>query len=390
MFFLLTNFIWPIKKPISISKHFNFVFDNPKTKDEIEMVKKLIKKSWDLSDTLDDFAHQRFPIEKEVPNDDVITFEIIIKKFIHYHFGKKEADKQLKKIKGDVSKIVEFYTKNWVIARYGNKELLEEDKRLRNEYKKMKKRNEKGLFLLDDDHIFIKKEKQLVDYSYLLSLLSGKGDYFGWNFLITKTFEDIKVCSSDIHIMRYIMEQWIGIESKKSDESAYRFNFGVFIESISEKVKLLDQRIKKKDVSEELILYIGDVLESSNPFNNEFSSLVRLTSIIEMLISHQPDYNRFNVEDSITKQFILKTAILIYHNDPTQEPEKVKEKLKEIYTQRSNIVHGNFNEVNKFIGKIKKEKRHFQDLISNNYDFVRIVVEEYLKDPKFVNFIKKN
>ena len=60
------------------------------------------------------------------------------------------------------------------------------------------------------------------------------------------------------------------------------------------------------------------------------------------------------------------------------------------YTQRSNIVHGNFNKVNKFISKIKKEERSFQDLISNSYYFARIVIEEYLKDPKFVNFIKKN
>lgn len=390
MSFLLTNFIWPIKKPIPVSEYFNFVFDNPKTKEEIKLVRNVIQKSWDLSEILDDFHHQRFPTKKEVPNDDVVTFETIIKDFLDYHFEKEEALKKLRIIEGNSSAIIDFYTKNWVIIRYKNKEVADENKRLQKKYKEMKKTKEKFLFLLDDDHIFFKREKQLLDFSHLISLFSGKNHYFGWNFIISKSFDEINRNSPDIHIMHHIMEQWIGIKARENDESAYRFNFKIFIESIKNKIKLLDQQLKTKKINEDLILYIGDILKSADPFSNEFSSLVRLVSIIEMLVSHQPDYNRFNIEDSITKQFILKTAIIVYRNDTSQNLDKLREKLKIIYTQRSNIVHGNFNEVDKFIKNRKKEKGYFQDLITNSYYFVRVVIEEYLKDPNFIEFIKKN
>ena len=45
MFFNLTSFIYPIKKPIALSKYFNFFFDNPRTKKEISKVSALIQLS---------------------------------------------------------------------------------------------------------------------------------------------------------------------------------------------------------------------------------------------------------------------------------------------------------------------------------------------------------
>jgi len=391
MFFLLTNFIYPIKKPISLSNHFDFVFDNPRTKEEVKTVKELIQKSWDLSETVEGFQYQRFPMKKDVPNQDVITFEILIEEFLQKYFGKKEAKKKIKNIEGNKDAIIDFYSQHWVIVRYETTEMDKEEQRLRSEVKKIREKGDRGFFLLDNEHIFEKREKNLIDYSHLISLLSAKEEFFGWNFLITKSRYEIVEFSPNIHIMRYILEQALSVKStNKNDPSAYRFDFETFINIVTPKIKLLDEKLKKKEITEEEILYIGDVLESAQPINNEFSSLVRIVSIIEMILTHQPNFSRFNVEDSITKQFVLKTAIIIHQENPEMNLDELKNKLKEIYTQRSNIVHGNFSAVDNYLKKLKKKDEYFDSLISNAYYFVRIVLDTFIRQPKFVQFLKES
>ena len=39
---------------------------------------------------------------------------------------------------------------------------------------------------------------------------------------------------------------------------------------------------------------------------NQEMAFVELISVIEMLITHNPDSGRFNIEDSITRQFVGK------------------------------------------------------------------------------------
>jgi hypothetical protein len=121
--------------------------------------------------------------------------------------------------------------------------------------------------------------------------------------------------------------------------------------------------------------------------------LMLLTSIIELLLTHNPDFSRFNVEDSISKQFQLKASILIYLNNRTRDINAVKNRLRTIYQQRSNIAHGNFQAVEKYIQSLSKkegEEEHFDDLIVDIYGYVRAILEEYLKDQALVEFLKDN
>ena len=118
-----------------------------------------------------------------------------------------------------------------------------------------------------------------------------------------------------------------------------------------------------------------------------------MTSILELLLTHNPDFNRFNVEDSISKQFQLKVSILVYLNDKTVDINAIKSRLKTIYQQRSNIAHGNFSAVNKYINGLSKKEgkeEYFDDLVVDLYKYVRSVLEEYLKDFRFVEFLKEN
>ena len=58
-----------------------------------------------------------------------------------------------------------------------------------------------------------------------------------------------------------------------------------------------------------------------------------LISIIELLLTHSPNNNRFNVEDSINKQFQLKAGIVINKYDKTQLAE-IRNRLKYFYSLR--------------------------------------------------------
>lgn len=389
MFFLLTNFIYPLKNPISLSKYFGFEFDNPRSNEEIKTVHNLIVKSWKLSETVDSFRFQRFPLKKEVPDQDVVTFEMLIEEFLRKYYGKKIADRQLKEIEGNKNKVIDFYTRNWVIVRYQNKEMLEEEKRMEDFMKKERQAGKPGIFLLEDDHMFEKKEKQLINYSHLVSFLAGGKDYFGWNFLLTKSRYDALLFNPDVHIMDTILKQSIGLNAKRDSNSA-EYYFDIFWDSVKKTVNTLDLKMKDKLIDENILLYIGDILESTRPSENSFSALVRIVSIIELLLTHQPDFSRFNVEDSITKQFVLKTAILIQKENSESDLEKIKSKLKLIYTQRSNIVHGNFDSVNKFVEELRKKAKYFDSLVTNSYRFARTVLRSYIQDPKFVQFLKEN
>jgi hypothetical protein len=145
---------------------------------------------------------------------------------------------------------------------------------------------------------------------------------------------------------------------------------------------------------EDELLYIGGLLKIiGHETRDSRIRLLLLTSILELILTHNPDSSRFNVEDSINKQFQLKASILVYLNDKTKEINSIKKRLKIIYQQRSNIVHGNFKELDKYISNLPKKEGQeecFDSLIGDAYSFVRAVLEELLKDQSFVDFLKAN
>ena len=75
-------------------------------------------------------------------------------------------------------------------------------------------------------------------------------------------------------------------------------------------------------------MYIGSLLANvRSKINDDKQKLVSLVGVIELLLTHNPNFNRFNVEDSISKQFKLKTSILLYKNDDSIDLNKTKKQL---------------------------------------------------------------
>jgi hypothetical protein len=186
-----------------------------------------------------------------------------------------------------------------------------------------------------------------------------------------------------------------GIASQSYPESQDELRW-IFFPDVKEKIVSVAELLERAFESglKEKLLYVGSILKIiTHEVGDIRTKIVMITSILELLLTHNPDFNRFNVEDSISKQFQLKASILVYLNDKTVDIDLVKKRLKTIYHQRSNIAHGNFSAVNKYINSLSKKEgkeEYFDDLVVDLYKYVRAVLEEYLKDSKFVEFLKEN
>jgi hypothetical protein len=115
--------------------------------------------------------------------------------------------------------------------------------------------------------------------------------------------------------------------------------------SPNERAMLADQLLTSLDAFDkglaDRLLYIGSLLRlAAEEARNARIRLLILCSILELLVAHNPDYNRFNVEESIGKQFRLKVALLTYLNNRSLSLEKLGRQLRVIYEQRSMLLMG--------------------------------------------------
>ena len=379
--FLLTKYFYPISHPITLSNYFNFKFDNPRTEQEIEYVKKF------LTDQYESGIVSMLPPYSE---DDIVTLESIIESF---RVAYSEEDEYVKKfLKGyKRENLFEYFARMWCVIRFDDEGETERLERIHKEYQ------EKGVnnfFVLEDNHPIIRNSEALINYSYLLAIISHteNDDYFGRNFLFEpkQLYKRVLLENLTAHFVMIASANYIyQTDPNHQDDLNWIVSWLVGSKQLLKKAQSLDTLLKNGN--EKKLLYIGNLLEIASETQDEKIKLLMLTSIIELLLTRNPDFNRFNVEDSINKQFQLKASILIYLNNKEKDIDELKKRLKIIYQQRSNIAHGNFKELEKYKNNLSKKEgkeEYFEDLVSDLYSYVRAIIEEYVKDPKFVEFIK--
>jgi hypothetical protein len=109
--------------------------------------------------------------------------------------------------------------------------------------------------------------------------------------------------------------------------------------------------------------------------------LLLFSSLIEMLLTHNPNFQRFNVEDSISRQFRLKLALLSHDPQSGVPIETLARRFRDIYSQRSNLAHGNFKDV---------AGDHDLDSMVNSLQIaLSVTLRRYLVDPTFIAFLKE-
>ena len=131
-----------------------------------------------------------------------------------------------------------------------------------------------------------------------------------------------------------------------------------------------------------------------------------LVSILELLVTHKPDSNRYNIEDSIRKQFCNKLLLVLYLNDKNIDYKQIEKYLLMIYDLRSSIAHGNFEQLEEIIKKIDKwfldnsneyveyyedfDRERTIDYIEESLKkYVIITVNTFLEDNKLTEILKK-
>lgn len=398
MNFILTKYIYPIMKKVCISKKFGVYLDNPRSDEEIESIKRFIKSSNETAERLG-WA----PNNKDLGSDDYITIENTIKEFKKNYCS--DINVKVFFQKNDFDDIYGLLAKMWVIARYNDEGELDN---IKEQYELIRKENIPALIMIDDKSPISRNSKLMKDYCCLLSLLinTDKSGYSGQSFLMdTNHYKPFPSSKESFHrVFTMFMVFSYSKPDKERDKNSLWELYPYIIECIVENSNILNSIFNEEKALKKL-MFVANMLKVAGEGTEDYKlKVVTLVSIIEMLLTRNPDNNKFNVEDSINKQFQLKASTVVYLIDRTQNISLIKEKLKLFYSLRSCIAHGNFESIEKIMKKvyeIYKEEIDYIDskedyevyysiIISELYTMITKILKSYLEDRDFIEFLKES
>src|SRR5688572_24857245 len=278
MNFLLTNYIYPIKEKLLLSKNLEIYLDNPRTDKEIKAVTEYIIQAYSVESA--------FQFSEEI-------IEQGVREFLDEYSLKDEYVSEFYKTYFNLNQY-EVLARMWVVARYNDEglhiALTEEGKKLREEGKH-------GFFLLEDDSPIIRNSRQLLDYSHLVSLLihTAHEYYVGRSFILEDNedwFQEIKP-NHLLCVQFFMFSMFTGhIELAENDDNRWLY-FPAAREELIKIGRLLDNALEGN--SKEKLLYIASLLKNAgSDIKEDKTNLVVLVSIIELLLTHNPDFSRFN------------------------------------------------------------------------------------------------
>lgn len=273
------------------------------------------------------------------------------------------------------------WQKNWVIVRY--------DKNNEFQY---------------SDYGY-KKYQEVIAYINLLTFLSfSENTYRNDSLLISECFDFFDIKSIDKTIQNIIIDLLVLSTARPDEEGTNNFKYCLF-DKIYHKFLKLENLIRKSE-KEEVIKYIADNISNYISMEDKKMRIMSLVSILELLITHKPDSNRYNIEDSIRKQFSNKMLVLLYLNDKNINYIEIEKYLLMIYDLRSAIAHGSFEQIEIIEKKIDKwllnnsidYKEYYEefdmDIVLEHIDeslrnYVRIAIKMFLKDKSLIEILKK-
>lgn len=360
MNFIITKFMYPIRKKMEILH--GYYFDNPRTPEEIKYVADIIRKSTPFP-----------PNDRLAGKEGFITLDFVIEKFKNKYVNDKYVEEFIEnsKYKDPCYKIASM----WVVLR------IQADFP-KYEYDKV-----------------IESAKNYIDTITLLSF--NIYNYAEFSVLVTDEYYYTNNEMLYHQVQNAIIELIVEATNKRWDKKKeeYRFNgFAFYYDNIIEAAK---QLIGFEEP--ETIKYITECIQCLRKNYDLKMKFVSIVSIIELLLTHSPNTNRYNVEDSISKQFKNKVALIAYLNDKSQEYEIIIKECNLIYSLRSDIAHGNFQQLDKDLKKYFNFYKEKYGGIKGEYDsnytmdkliyrtlrYMTIVFKEYLNDYKLLRIVKE-
>ena len=381
---LMTFYAYPLSEKVLISKTLNAYLDNPRTEEEITAVREYIVRSYSKGSAFN------FP---PYSDEDIVTLDGFIQQFCAV-YGEKDSFVSNFCQTYDRENIYDFMARMWIVARYDDEG---EKQNLKVEANELREEGHSNFFfLLDDENPLVKNPERLSEYSYLMSLFihTEISDYYGSSFILDTNSNQF---DEDSEISRFLPLSFLyfGMGSRETENVHDELRWH-FFPSVQSEITLVAQRFDDAFESglADKLLYVASLLKTvGHDIDDIKTKLVILVSIIELLLTHNPDFNRFNIEDSISKQFRLKASLLIYLSDKSQNINEIKNRLKSIYDLRSAIAHGDFKKVekyNKAHSYKDEDDRSIDSLITALYNYIRIILNAYLSDSQFVDFLKEN
>lgn len=359
--FILTKFMYPIKEKMEILE--GYYFDNPRTADEIKYVEKMIRKATPFP-----------PSDKSIGKKGYITLDYIIHRFKTRYEKDEYVTEYINncKYKDPCYKVASM----WVILR------LKEDYKPY-EYEKV-----------------VESAKNYIDTLTLLSF--EVYNYVDFSILAVDEFYDVNneiVCHQIQNSLLEIIVEATRRKKEKIKKEEYRFNgFKFYYENV-----IKNYQVIKSFEDKETIEYITESIQFLRKNYDLKMKFVSIVSIIELLLTHSPDSTRFNVEDSITKQFKNKVSLIVYLNDQNINHNDISRECKLIYNIRSDIAHGNFKKLDSdlkkyfvlckelsFISIKEYDKIYTWDkLINRTLRYMVIIFKMYLDDYKLLEILKE-
>jgi len=245
-----------------------------------------------------------------------------------------------------------------------------------------------------------------IKFLNLLTFISLENDsLLDHSFLIPECF-DIYGFGYESHNLKALIIDLLVFATHKSKEKENPNDFRYCrFDKVYEKLKLYENIVIDK-LDNELIQYIADNLEIYNQLHEDKMRIVSLVSMLELLIAHNPDSSRYNIEDSIRKQFSTKILVILHLNNMVDNPKELEKLLLLIYDLRSSIAHGSFNNINSICEKIYKWRKLYDNDFMDYGDgwtefeildyinvllrkYFRVILRHYLTDKTLFDILKK-
>jgi hypothetical protein len=319
--FLVTHYFLPFHDPVEFAPSLGFYLDNPRSPEELKAVEDF------FAETLLERRSSREP-------DD--------------HLWSAQIDEFVKM--GEIAETVfsdrpmHRLARMAVVMRFDDEGAVAELEQMREE---AGKDPAPGFFLLEDDHPLVRNAKALDSFCGLVALLAHTEhrEYNGTTITYPDLWLDHPDNASDIIVSSDVYMQLARafdrelIEAHPND--AWRY-FPFISKNLLSAARRLEAAYARGD--SEILRFVGDLLVTARETRDPKLRIMLLVSVLELLVTRSPDVQRFNIEDSISRQFVLKLGVLAHLGDPSYNDfERLRSTLRTIYGRRSAIAHGGFS-----------------------------------------------
>ena len=384
---LMTYSMFQLKTPLKILN--DFYFDNPRSEAEINEVARSLEKANYLSGIIPS-VNSQISIDEQ--------FDISLEN-LNYEFDSKfrEIDNDLD-VKEEITEenIYKVLAKKWVVLRFSDEKInrcqlnvIEEIATNDNTLRKRQYLKYINASRLMNILSFISLENS-IDYEHSIILPNSFG-------LVNINYNEEQLKNLPISLFMMLRQGEEGYNPNDFKEC----RFDLVYDKLKQCENLL---IDKKD--DKLVDYVASSLEIYQDMCDVKMRITSLVSIIELLIAHNPDSSRYNIEDSIRKQFANKILTILHLNNEVTNWRELQKLLILIYDLRSAITHGSFDNIDIICDKVFKWQQK-NDVDSIRYDgtfnknevllyvnsllksYLRVILRHYLSDKVLFEILKQ-